>query len=78
MGTITSDGGTYTIIKHQQVNQPSIQGTTTFWQYLAIRNSPRSSGTITFSNFVSAWASHGHEPRHDELPDHGDRGLGRR
>jgi len=59
MGTMTSDGGTYTIIKHQQVNQPSIQGTTTFWQYLAIRNSPRSSGTITFSNFVSAWASKG-------------------
>jgi len=59
MGTFTSDGGTYTIIKHQQVNQPSIQGTTTFWQYLAIRTSPRSSGTITFSNFVNAWASHG-------------------
>ena len=59
MGTMTSDGGTYTIIKHQQVNQPSIQGTTTFWQYLAIRTSPRSSGTITFSNFVNAWASHG-------------------
>jgi endo-1,4-beta-xylanase len=59
MGTVTSDGGTYTIIKHQQVNQPSIQGNTTFWQYLAIRNSPRSSGTITFSNFVNAWSSHG-------------------
>jgi endo-1,4-beta-xylanase len=59
MGTMTSDGGTYTIIKHQQVNQPSIQGTTTFWQYLAIRTSPRSSGTITFPNFVNAWASHG-------------------
>ena len=59
MGTMTSDGGTYTIIKHQQVNQPSIQGTATFNQYLAIRTSPRSSGTITFSNFVNAWASHG-------------------
>jgi endo-1,4-beta-xylanase len=59
MGTMTSDGGTYTIIEHQQVNQPSIQGTTTFNQYLAIRTSPRTSGTITFSNFVNAWASHG-------------------
>jgi endo-1,4-beta-xylanase len=59
MGQVTSDGGTYDIIEHQQVNQPSIQGTATFNQYLAIRTSPRSSGTITFPNFVSAWASHG-------------------
>ena len=59
MGTVTSDGGTYNIYEHQQVNQPSIQGTTTFEQYLAIRTSPTSSGTITFSNFVNAWASHG-------------------
>jgi endo-1,4-beta-xylanase len=59
MGTMTSDGGTYDIYEHQQVNQPSIQGTATFEQYLAIRTSPVTSGTITFSNFVSAWASHG-------------------
>jgi endo-1,4-beta-xylanase len=60
MGTVTSDGGTYTIIKHQQVNQPCITGNScTFWQYLAIRNSSRTSGTITFSNFVNAWASKG-------------------
>jgi endo-1,4-beta-xylanase len=58
-GTVTSDGGTYNIYEHQQVNQPSIQGTTTFEQYLAIRTSPTSSGTITFQNFVNAWASHG-------------------
>ncbi len=59
MGQVTSDGGTYNIYEHQQVNQPSIQGTATFEQYLAIRTSPVSSGTITFPNFVSAWASHG-------------------
>src|SRR5215469_7850337 len=59
MGTMTSNGGTYNIYEHQQVNQPSIQGTATFEQYLAIRTSPVTSGTITFSNFVSAWASHG-------------------
>ncbi|NUP48285.1 MAG: glycoside hydrolase family 11 protein [Catenulispora sp.] len=59
MGQVTSDGGTFNIYEHQQVNQPSIQGTATFEQYLAIRTSPVSSGTITLSNFFNAWASHG-------------------
>jgi endo-1,4-beta-xylanase len=59
MGQMTSDGGTYNIYEHQQVNQPSIQGTATFEQYLAIRTSPTSSGTITVQNFFNAWASHG-------------------
>jgi endo-1,4-beta-xylanase len=59
MGTVTSNGGTYKIYEHQQVNQPSIQGTATFEQYLAVRTSPTTSGSITFSNFVNAWASHG-------------------
>ena len=60
MGQMTSDGGTYNIYEHQQVNQPCITGNNcTFEQYLAIRTSPVSSGTITFSNFVNAWASHG-------------------
>jgi endo-1,4-beta-xylanase len=60
MGQMTSDGGTYNIYEHQQVNQPCITGNScTFEQYLAIRTSPVSSGTITFSNFVNAWASHG-------------------
>jgi endo-1,4-beta-xylanase len=59
MGQVTSDGGTYNIYEHQQVNQPSIQGTATFEQYLAIRTSPESSGTITTANYFNAWASHG-------------------
>jgi endo-1,4-beta-xylanase len=59
MGQVTSDGGTYNIYEHQQVNQPSIQGTATFEQYLAIRTTPTSSGTITTQNFFNAWASHG-------------------
>jgi endo-1,4-beta-xylanase len=59
MGQVTSDGGTFNIYEHQQVDQPSIQGTATFEQYLAIRTSPTSSGTITTQNFINAWADHG-------------------
>jgi len=58
-GQITSDGGTYKIYEHQQVNQPSIQGTATFEQYLAVRTSPVGSGTITVQNFINAWAGFG-------------------
>ncbi|HTU74905.1 MAG TPA: glycoside hydrolase family 11 protein [Trebonia sp.] len=59
-GQVTSDGGTYNIYEHQQVNQPCITGNScTFEQYLAYRTSPVSSGTITTQNFINAWASHG-------------------
>jgi endo-1,4-beta-xylanase len=60
VGTVYSDGSNYNIYKHQQVNQPSIvSSSSTFEQYISIRQSPRSSGTVTTDTHFNAWNSHG-------------------
>ncbi len=62
-GSFQSDGATYDVRRCQRVNQPSIDGTQTFYQYYSVRNPKKGfgniSGTITFQNHVNFWASRG-------------------
>lgn len=63
-GSFQSDGATYNVRRCQRVNQPSIEGnSSTFYQYFSVRNPKKGfgqiSGTITFANHASFWASKG-------------------
>lgn len=62
-GSFTSDGATYNVRRCLRTQQPSIDGTQTFYQYFSVRNPKKGfgniSGTITFANHVNFWRSKG-------------------
>jgi hypothetical protein len=59
-GTFTIDGeGTYNVYQRMQNNQPSIQGTASFPQFISIRTSARTCGHISLSKHFEAWKGFG-------------------
>jgi endo-1,4-beta-xylanase len=60
-GSVSSDGHTYNTYEHEQVNQPSIEGTATFEQYLDAwgGSSTGSNHTVTTGNHFTHWGNLG-------------------
>jgi endo-1,4-beta-xylanase len=61
INSISSDGHTYNFYKNQRVNQPSIIGTATFWQYLDNwgGSSTGQNHVVTIANHINNWRSRG-------------------
>src|SRR6478735_7061620 len=58
-GEVTADGSVYDIYQSTRVNQPSIDGTSTFQQFWSVRRNKRSSGSVNVATHFNAWANVG-------------------
>ncbi|MBO7412944.1 MAG: glycoside hydrolase family 11 protein [Fibrobacter sp.] len=54
-GEITVDGDTYDIYTYTRVNQPSIEGTSTFPQFFSVRRNARQCGHIDITAHFKKW-----------------------
>jgi endo-1,4-beta-xylanase len=62
VNNISSDGHNYNFVKHQQVNQPSIESTrSTFWQYIDNWGGQQFNGnkSINMANHFNNWRARG-------------------
>jgi endo-1,4-beta-xylanase len=65
IGSVTSDGSSYQVCTDTRTNQPSITGTSTFKQFFSVRNSKRTSGSVTTGNHFNYWNQHGMSKHRD-------------
>ncbi len=59
LAEIEVDGGTYDVYRTLRVNQPSIDGNTTFEQYWSVRREKRTEGTVNAAAHFMCWEALG-------------------